>query len=252
MRVISGFSPAGYIQYGKKFLETFDRFWPKDIELHVYTEEPVPMPRGECFSIWDIPGCQAFILKHSEIPSHVGREPAAGWKSKELAIGYSWRYDAVKFCRQLFIPDHAIDMMLDDEIMVWLDGDVISFDTVDPKIIIDLLGDADVVYLGRKPKHSELGFWAVRVNERTRRLVRAIADLYRTERVFALGQTHSANVFDNVVAASLQYGLKAKNATPKGEGHVWFQTPLATCLDHLKGDRKLVGFSKERRDAPNR
>ena len=32
-RVITSYSPAGYKEYGRKCVETFRRFWPKEIEL---------------------------------------------------------------------------------------------------------------------------------------------------------------------------------------------------------------------------
>lgn len=248
MRVVSGFSPAGYLQYGRNFLDTFNRFWPGDVELDVYTEETVEMPRGECWSLWDCHGVKEFIEKYSKEPKYCGREPTPVWKQREVEVGYSFRTDAVKFCRQMIIPENSAEMMLDGEVLTWLDADVVTFAPVPDGFVEDLLGVHDLVYLGRPGKHSEIGFWAVRLNDRTRYFLYQLAETYRSGTVFHLGQWHSAYVFDMVRAtAEKTAGLKAKNLTSTGNGHVWFQSPLCKYTDHLKGDRKDRGRSSERR-----
>jgi hypothetical protein len=48
--VVTSFSPQGYQLYGKRMLQTFDQFWPKDVNLYVYYEGEKPSdasPRAE-------------------------------------------------------------------------------------------------------------------------------------------------------------------------------------------------------------
>ena len=40
---VTTFNAAGYAQYGKRFLETFDAHWPVDVALHVYCEDIRPV-----------------------------------------------------------------------------------------------------------------------------------------------------------------------------------------------------------------
>ena len=192
VKVCSGFSPAGRIQYGDRFMQSFHSHWPMNVELEVYVEEPIDMPRFGARSLWDIPGARDFHDRHRDNLAAHGRVPQPCWKAKERLLGYSFRTDAYKFWKQILIPGAAAATMEDGEILVWMDGDVVTTNPVPAQWVEDLLGQAEIAFLNREPKHSEIGFWAVRLNGRTRLFLQAIADVYRTDQVFGLPQWHSA------------------------------------------------------------
>jgi len=243
--IVSGFSESGYRSYGSRFLETFDRFWPKDVRLAVYVEKFVAMPRGSCRSLWDCPGASEFYDRHKDNSEHCGRKQNALWRAKDVGQEYAWRFDALKWFRQCLIPDSAADGLPDGEILCWLDADVITHHAVPAQFVEDLLGSADLVYLGRKQTHSEIGFWAVRLGPLTRAFVHAFAEMWRTDEVFEQTQWHSAFIFDIVRERFMAQGMNAKDLTPGGRGHVWHRCPeLSRHLDHLKGEeRKARGSS---------
>jgi hypothetical protein len=237
IRVCSGWHPQGSRLYGRRFLESFDRFWSKDIELRVYTEEPEQMPRDACRDLWAIPGardCQA----HYAPAQYHGRVPDERWKPSARAAGYNYRFDAAKFWKQLIIPQAASLDMPDGDILIWLDGDVETIAPIEKEQIADWLGDAEVCYLGRAPKHSEIGFWAVRLNAITRKFLRLIALQYTSGRVLQLKESHSAFVWD-AVRQSMR--MIERDMTPGGRGHVFPQSPVGQHLRHDKGKRKPNG-----------
>lgn len=237
LTVCSGFSPSGYREYGAKFLLTFDKFWPHEVGLVVYVEQPVGnLGRAKQRMLSDIPGVMEFIERHKNVPERNGLNG--------LRKPYWFKTDAVKFCRQCFIPEAAAQGLPDGSILAWFDADVVTFMRVPQGFVEELLGDTDICYLGRKPKHSELGFWAVRLNSRTRTFLKDFADIFRTDEVFTLKEWHSAYVFDWVRG---RHELVEHDLTPGGHGHVWFQSALGGYTDHLKGPRKKVGRSAERR-----
>lgn len=252
--VCSGFHPAGLELYGRRFVETFDKHWPKNIRLLVYTEQRAgvakPTARRTIIerSLSQCDGVQAFIDRHKDIAEHCGRKAVPRWKAKEQAAGYSFRFDAVKFCKQLFIPEHAGADLPDGDILAWSDADVVSFADVPDGFVEGLLAGADLAFLGRGEKHSEIGFWAIRLGSGngTRPFLRTLADMYRHDFVFDLPEWHSAYVFDACRREFEKHGGKSRDLTPGGRGHVWFQSPLCQYTDHLKGDRKVAGRSKER------
>lgn len=247
--VATGFSPAGYQDYGQRFLETFDTFWPAEIRLLAFVEEPTIVPRAGERSLWSCPGVREFIDRHSTDKRYRGLEPVPGWTPKDHRKGYSYRYDAVKFCRQCFIPETAAAELPNDDVLVWLDADVVTHQTIPDGFIEKLIGDSELCYLGRKDFHTELGFWAIRLNDSTRSFLNYLAGVWRNDCVFRLNEWHSAFVFD-YTRNLFQVGdirITTKNLTPDGKGHVWFQSPLARYTDHLKGERrKRQGFSTER------
>lgn len=244
--VCTGFSPAGYVEYGKRFLARFHAFWPRDVSLRFYTEEPADAPRGVCVSLWDCTGAKAFADRHRDNAAAHGLKEVPGWKPKDRDRGYSYRFDAGKFFKQLMIPEHCAARFDDGTILAWLDADVMTLSHVPIGFIEGLIGDADLVYLGRERFHSDIGFWAVRLNSLTRAFLGELADIWRSDRVFELPEWHSAFVFDHCRRNFEAVGGNAINLTPGGRGHVWFQSPLRAYTDHLKGGRKAIGRSLER------
>lgn len=240
IRVCSGFSPAGRKQYGDRFLRAFDRYWPKEVELRVYVEEPTPMPRGAERSLWSIPGALAFADRHRGNMAAQGKVARPCWKERERFTGYSFRTDAYKFWKQILIPQAAAQDMADGDLLVWLDGDVESTAPVPPDLVASLLGEAEVCYLGRCRGHSEIGFWAVRLDPRTRHFLARIAGVYTTDEVFSLPEWHSAYVWDHVRQRQ-RPPLAERNICPEGvAGHVWPSTRLARYMRHDKGARKKL------------
>lgn len=243
LTVCTGWSPAGWVEYGKKFVDTFAKWWPDSVELVAYVEEPVPLRRGKCRSVLEIPGCREFLERHRENRAAQGLDKRPDWKPSAIASGYNWRWDAVKFCRQAFIP-HAAAQECKTELLCWLDADVVTFSRVPPGFIEGLLPKGrDVAYLGRAVAHSEIGFQLYRLPH-AMPLLKRFSDYYATDEVFKLPQWHSAYVWD---AARREACLREHNLTPNGNGHVWWQSPLCKHTDHLKGKRKQMGMSQERK-----
>lgn len=249
LTVCSGWHPAAWEHYARRFAETFAQHWPADVRLIVYTEEPVRLPRGECRSLWDIDGARAFVERNQSIPARAGRAPHPKWLGKDhrkWANGIpAWRWDALRFFKQCIIPTDAAHRVDDGDILVWLDADVVTFADVSADMVSGLLGNSDLCYLGRN-KGAEIGFWAVRLNTLSRRFLGDLSGLYIDDRIFSLPQFHSAYAFDHARAVAERGGLKVRNLTPGGRDHVWMQCkPLMSVCDHLKGDRKNIGHSPE-------
>lgn len=261
LTVITGWSPKGYVEYGRRFAETFDRFWPKDVQLVVYGEEPVKLPRGEFRRLDVIPGCMEFLRRHDNAVAR-GQEPRedlrAKWKPKWLAQRYAFRFDAWKFCRQGFIPYHAAATIIEQlvtsqstseerQLLCWLDGDVVTHSPVPRGVIEGLLPPRKAVaYLGRGEKHSEIGFQLYDLDLAVR-MLRQFREYYASDEVFTLKEWHSAYVFDTARRRALP-PEQWHDLTPGGQGHVWHQSPLRAFTDHLKGNRKAKGRSHERRN----
>lgn len=247
--IVSGFSPAGYREYGMAFLETFAKRWPTDVKIVVYTEEAVGkrMPeRIEERSLWLCDGVKEFIDRHPE-PVYHGKARTPGWNKKDDRAEYSFRYDVVRFCRQLFIPEHAAGQLPDGAIMVWFDADCIAFEDVPSGAVERLIGDHDLITMGRDGSSTELGFWAMRLGKQTRHLLRDIVDSYRTGSFQCLHEWHSGWIFDHWVDHYRMNGLIKHKSLTGGHGHIWFTCEIGKWIDHLKGPRrKQIGFSPER------
>jgi len=247
--VITSFHPEAYEQYAKSCLKSFDRWWPAEVPMVVYTEEPVKQTyRAEQRSLWDIPGIKEFIDDHQD-PKFHGIEPLPSWSKKEIRAKYSWRFDAVKFCRQLFIPEHAASFLADGDIMVWLDADVISYAEVPGKFIEHLMTDQGLVTIGRDRGSTDIGFWAIRLSHHARAFLAKMAEMCRSRTIFNLYEWHSGFVFDHCYGRFVADGMITHRnlVTGNRSGHVWFDCEVGRYTDHLKGPhRKVLGYSPER------
>lgn len=238
--IVSGWDKRSYSKLGQQFLSTVEKYWPDDIRVGVYVDWALGHAHHPYKPLLECQGLAEFKARHKDNKDANGLgAPNARWKPVDLQKGYCWRFDAVKFSTQLFIPEAASKHLPDGEIMVWFDIDVVFTAPIPKHFVEGLIGDADCVYLGRPPKHSELGFWAVRLSPVTRGLLTGIADLYRHDAVFQLAEWHSAFVFDDARRHwESEFGLRGKNLTPGGHGHVWPGCPLGRYSRHLKGKRK--------------
>lgn len=244
LTVCTGMWNQAYEIHGKEFLEKFDRHWPKDVSLLCYADKKFDVPRGGWRNLWDVPGCFDFRERHKNSAMANGRLPMEGWRPKDHQRGYTYRHDAVKWAPQAMIPRAAL-FEGDADILVWLDADVMTNKDVPDNWVDELLGDYDVAYLGRGRYHSEIGFLAFRLPA-AQECVISFSWFYESDEVFKLPEWHSAYVFDHVrKRLERKTGLKTNNLTPSGYGHVWFQSPLAEYTDHLKGQRKHLGYSPE-------
>lgn len=249
--ICTGTWGANREQYSGPFLETMARHLPREINLVIYSDEPIANPAPERFERRDMPATwRAFVERHSGDPIKCGRAepPGRRWKDKERRGGYSFKWDAVRFAGQGFVPEDAAGRLSDGDVLVWLDADVVALRDIPADFFERLLGDEPGAYLGR-PKHSEIGYWSVRLDDMTRELCDTFADFYQCDALFQLGEWHSAFVWDESrISAEENHGRKLKSLPPAGmSGHVWMNTPLVEYLDHLKGDRKKLGRSPERR-----
>lgn len=242
--IVTGWSPSGWDDYAHRFASTFQKYWPEDVRCISFVEKVVEAPRIESINLDTIPGFVGFKSRWTESALARGRTVCANWKEKDRQKGYNWRFDAMKFCKQCFIP-YAAMQIIDTEYLAWLDADVVTFRQVPVKKIIELLPRGrDVAYLGRGKKHSEIGFQLYRNTQATANMLKLWSDLYEADEIFTLKEWHSAFAFDHARVTSK---IAGHDMTPGGDGHVWFQSPLGQWLDHLKGDRKKVGRSFERR-----
>lgn len=244
--IVTTYSTEGFYLYGHRFIETYEKYWPKRDPLVVYADRVTDGARCERRELTAIPSLVEFQKRHAGNLMANGRVPTHVWKTKDIGDGYSFRTDAVKFSNKVFVVREAA-RQLRRGILVWSDADVVIFGQVPQMFCEDLLKNHDVAYLGRDRTYSECGFLAFRLPEAVP-LIERWAAYYETDEVFNLPQTHDSYVFD-VTREQMPF-LRQLNLTPNGYAHTWVRSPLAVFSDHKKGLRKHLGYSPEMGQRP--
>lgn len=241
--VLTSFSQKGYAEYGARFIDTFQKFWPDDIKLLIYHEGQPEL--GGYDLLTEVTSCAEFlrVYKDNLIVQGRAREDGRYWKKDCLQSGYNFRYDAYKFSRKIFAIEHAAKIVQRGKLF-WVDADVVTFNHVTRDFLNrQLPNEVCTSYLGRvKGYHSECGFVGYNLNQvRCHDFISVFASIYRSGTFMKLAEWHDSWVYDYVRG---QMGISSKNiSAPGSSGHVFIQSELGLCMDHLKGDRKQVGRS---------
>jgi hypothetical protein len=246
--VVTSFSNAGFEQYGARFLETFNRYWPKTVTLYIYHEGLYSSlyDSHQAYDLLQVPECSHFIRRYYQDPLANGRvvNQPHPWKKKCADEGYNFRYDAFKFAKKVFAIYDAFKHVKTGKLF-WVDADIVTFAPVTFEFLDSLLGDDyDTCYLGRDGRgHSECGFVGYNLDRPvTKHFIEWFAGLYISGDVFAYNEWHDSYVYDRA-REYFKDVLRAYNIPSTGRGHVFVNSILGTVMDHLKGDRKAVGRS---------
>ncbi len=243
--VVTGNNAEGFRDYGLDTLEAFEHYWDPTINLIIYSERPTWAARGINRLLKDVPELQRFQTKHACDEYAKGRRKDDAWKNKEIRDGYSYRFDIMKFSKQvMYLYDAALKLSSEEQYLIWLDNDVMTLRGIAPEFLTSLLPEKNICsYLGRVGKHSEIGFLIFKMPEAFP-LIYEYAKPVLRDTVFSEKEWHSAFLFD---LARDRSNLPCHNMTPTGRGHVWFQSKLGDYMDHMKGKRKIKMGSVERR-----
>jgi hypothetical protein len=228
--VVTSWSPDGYRLYGSRFLKRFAKYWPESIPLVLYADAPAVHDGCEVRYTKDIPDW-------SDLSARWQRDPAVhGWSTDECPRekDHSYLWDAARFAVKVFVWRDAA-RQLGKGTLTWLDGDTETHARVHKQWPGQLLGDADVAYLGREPMHPETGYVGFRVPEALP-LLNWCCEVYLSGdfRAMTDGWT-DCHVFRAGLAAVKP---KAVNLTPpryRDHSHVWPFSPLSRYVDHAKG-----------------
>lgn len=258
---VTSFSPAGYEEYGRRFLDTFVKFWPSHALLAVFHEgqrPPVDDPRIMYFNLLEDRDLQDFMVRFG------GEAAAHGARKANGEIVRDFRFDAVRFAPKVFALTSPI--LPTSSWRVWIDADVETVKPIPDAFFSKLLRDEKSVamYLGRPAKvfrTSECGFVAYRAgSEAGRQFLIDFRLNYTTGKVFDMPEWHDSFVFDVLRRAYEEVGCIFKDLASTyyaaiedpnfdDHGHPWPHTRLGEYLIHNKGPRgkeKAMGHTVKR------
>lgn len=244
--VVTTFSKAGFEQYGKRMINSFLQHWPDQVDLYVYPDEPVPLPRVHRLyeRLGPIPEKEKFIEKYRGEPKFTGYLDGTV---------YNYKFDAIKFCHKPFALWHCMhnDLIGRDhpyDALIWLDADTLTHTDVPIKQVHKLFApDRHAIqFLGRDFKYTECGYLYFNLRSgQARDLLEQWVGFYLSGTFRKQREWHDSWLYDQ---ARIRFGpgfgnnLTANLQRRNGGGHPLINSPLGKYLDHLKGDgRKVTG-----------
>ena len=111
MILVSSFHVNSWEKYSKRFMESFERYWPKSVKLYAFYHDG-DLPE-------DAPKSTNIIykkLEHEEMLKFKEK-----YKDKDGGTPYNYRLDAIKFCHKVFaITEMAEELRQTKSKQKWL------------------------------------------------------------------------------------------------------------------------------------
>ena len=253
--VVTTFNKAGLDLYGQKMINSFEKNWPKDINLYVYAEDCVPTKTQDNIIVRDLMQnreIQIFKTKWRNVPKANGKENPKGRVDSHK--GFKW--DAVRFCHKVYaIFDCAKSLQSTDvDELIWMDADTLCHSPL-PTDFLDkfIPHNSHISYFGREPKWPECGFYSMKIKEDiTKQFLSRFQWVWDNaeQGIFTMKEWHDSFVFYEIVKEFRQVaGFKEhnlSNVTITGEGHPIINSSIGAYIDHMKGERKVRGKSDKK------
>ena len=253
--VITTFHEPGMVQYGQRFIDSFQQRVDPRVKLRVYAENCKPIvARPEQVTVVDakeaLPDLNAFKERWKDVPKANGTCPWPARRPRDHHKAFKW--DAIRFANKTYaVFEAAKDPNTD--ILVWMDADTYvhspitygQFRAMCPATVW-------LSFLGRNKKWPECGFYHL-----TLRTPGSDAFLKEFQRVydeaeqgiFLMEEWHDSYVFWEVLKKIRTQFPQIKDFSGhliNGEGHPLINCELGQFFDHLKGVRKDEGKSRRK------
>ena len=222
-KVITTIGPNGWETYGKRFADSFKKFWPSDITLEIWHHDlgdKVPSYEGITFRALE--ETTSFQKLKAKLGADAKDGPTLQYCFKAVALASS------------VTPD--LDWI------GFVDADTETMRAIDANLLETLFDDkVHLTYLYRKSVAESEGSWFA-FNLATVKGASLLADywgLYDSFEAFHYKKAHDNAVLDRLVLLHQAHGLLVKNLSPGALGlDAFHQSLLGAYMVHYKGPDK--------------
>ncbi|QUS54406.1 hypothetical protein [Pseudovibrio brasiliensis] len=247
--VITTFHEAGYQQYGRRCIQSFLEKWPETVSILIYPEK-VSVGFSEArVQVLDplvvLSKLQQFKSSYYDNPFANGTNPIIPKQTE------NFRWDAYRFSNKVFAVTDAIRRCQGTfDQLIWLDADTVTHTQIPENFLnkmapkkgqlaayLNRRGYPECGWVGYNLKHPEILNFADRFEQ-----------IYLTGEFLTFKENHDSYIFWEIVQEMEQaHSASFKELGSRWRsGHIFIQSALGKYVDHLKGDRKIEGRSRER------
>jgi hypothetical protein len=251
--VVTTYNQQGLDRYGQRFINSFDKNMPQEVDLILYSERARPTLPKTKRNIRDYDAereLRETLVKFKQKYKLDPRANGKGPDGRRLDAKKAFKWDAIRFSHKVYAIFDAAKKT-DADVLIWMDADSyvhspMPFDFLD-KFVPE---DKFLCYAGRKNKYTECGWYSINLKHpHVDKFLTEFQRMYDDAEngIFTLKEWHDSYVFDVVKNWHTQeWGAVNKdfsNGLIEREGHPIINSELGAYIDHLKGDRKLQGHS---------
>jgi hypothetical protein len=244
--VVTTFNEEGFQTSGKKMIESFDKFWNKDISLNIYYED-MQLPKMNCSERILFHNFNEKVKKWYKFREKFFFKELIKPDNSSRSFRSFYQYSASKFAHKVYAMQKQIEENTSDY-LIWLDSDVLTFNKVDVSFLNYLINeDSYLTYLGRDHInfHSETGFMIFNINNKFHNIFwDKMMKMYDEGDLFKEKEWHDCWIFDTVRRELEKESLKNIDicllGLKKDEDilNVFDNSVLGKYMIHFKGVRK--------------
>jgi hypothetical protein len=232
MIALTTFSPSGYELYGEKLLYSLIKHWPGEVIAYVDEIPPLEHPKIGYRYLNGVFGYETFKSYCSKNPMFSGK----------IMGGYSYTYDAVRFCHKAFAQFDCLGKAsLTQTPVFWIDGDSELLKPVTEGFMTSLFKDAALAILSRPGFYTETGFVGFNTaHPAFKNFLDTYMNIYRRGMLFTLPGWHDCYALDAAInMTQTPYHDLVGGWKMQDELDVLPKTILGEYLVHLKGGKKF-------------
>jgi len=261
--VVTTFHKPGLDLYGQRYINSFAERVDKRIKLIVYAEDCVPEnPDPDQITILDqqtsLPKLVQFKNIWKDVPKANGIPPDE-IKHKRKDWNKEFKWHAVRFANKVYAVFDACARRTGTWV-VWMDADSYIHSDWSYDNFKRLLPDNKYITFVGRGKGSqtwpECGFYGLNMNHPVcHSFLEDFERMYEDadNGIFKLEEWHDSYVFGEILKKYKQFNadydysaqMYLREAKTGGGGHPLINTVLGKYMDHMKGDRKKDGRSKQ-------
>lgn len=236
--VVTTFPNWAWDVYAKAFVDSFDKYWPKEVSLLVKLENDELIPTLKT---------QKYSDRIAVCSKCLPEEVAFFERNKKNKLSQpDYRYDYTRFAHKIYAMQLAyveLDKIKKFEkplLFIWADADIETTAKVDLNHIFADNGK-DIFMMQRSDwDHSECSFVGYRCSKPwVRETLVSLFEMYNSDEVLSLEQWNDCFVLDHLLKGNGKQ-KKIHNWSKDIRGRdVFEQTVLGQFMKHKKGNRKL-------------
>jgi hypothetical protein len=246
--IVTTFNNSGWRQYGSRFAFSLDKYLPEEINVFLYYENMEnPVGYSERMRFLNFNDCCGQKQKKFE-------NLAAPHEAKKKSVGQNssdYTFQASRFAHKYYACEHALTITK-TRYLIWIDADVVTLRSIPKQWFYSLVEEKKYwSRIGRGAKYPECGFMIWDLTHPQHKSYWSIMEsMYDDGKCFDLPEWHDSFIWwtaEKIIKKKISKEISF-NLGDDLKGHAFVRGVIGEYFDHLKGERKNIGFSPERKN----
>jgi len=233
---VTSFAPKHWDVYARKMLESFSKHWPGEIIAYVDEIPDEDFPKVTYKLLRKVHGHDQFV---SYCLTAGKDRPSKGDSifTGRFHGGYSYTYDAVRFCHKVFAQ---FDAFKNGGKVFWIDADSVALDQITKKFLDGLFDGKCLAIFDRPGFYTETGFVGFDTEHPSfKKFLDEYIKVYQKGTLFTLEGWHDCYALDHAIKLSgCSYTNLGKEWKKGDKLEVMDDSTVGLYIKHFKGNQK--------------